>query len=67
MPNDHTSHADEGTAERIRAALIQAAIDGYEQASLSGLCDEGALEAAVSAMRRLDLHRFLTTGGEAPG
>jgi hypothetical protein len=42
-------------AEQIRAALIQAALDGYEQAAMSGLCGEGAWEAAVSAMRQLDL------------
>lgn len=59
MPNaDHTAAA-EPFAERIRAALIQAAIDGYEQASLSGLCDEGAMEAAVSAMRQVDLRAIL--------
>lgn len=41
MPNNHTSHADEGTAERIRAALIRAAIDGNEQttAPRAGLPD----------------------------
>lgn len=42
-------------AEQIRAALIQAALNGYEQAAMSGLCGEGAWEAAVSAMRQLDL------------
>jgi hypothetical protein len=42
-------------AEQIRAALIQAAPNGYEQAAMSGLCGEGAWEAAVSAMRQLDL------------
>lgn len=41
--------------EEVRAALIQAALDGYERASLSGLCHEGAWEAAISAMRALDL------------
>ncbi len=43
------------SAEALRRALIQAAIDGYEHAALSGLCAEGAWEAAVSAMRALDL------------
>lgn len=46
-------------AEQIRAALIQAALDGYEQAAMSGLCGEGAWEAAVSAMRQLDLSAAL--------
>jgi hypothetical protein len=46
-------------AEQIRAALIQAALNGYEQAALSGLCCEGAWEAAVSAMRQLDLRAIV--------
>lgn len=43
-------------AESIRAACIQAAVDGYENASISGLCGEGAFEAAISAIRMLDLN-----------
>ena len=42
-------------AEPIRAALIAAAADAYEDASIRGLCAEGAWEAAVSAMRSLRL------------
>ena len=51
------SGADRGRVdpERIRDALIRAALDGYEQAAISGLCEEGRWEAAISAMRRLDL------------
>lgn len=37
--------------EAVRRACVDAAIDGYEQASISGLCHEGAWEAAVSAVR----------------
>jgi len=43
------------SAEQVRAACIEAALSGYERAAMSGLCGEGALEAAVSAMRMLDL------------
>jgi hypothetical protein len=46
---------DPQMAERIRDALIRAALDGYEQAAIGGLCEEGRWEAAISAMRRLDL------------
>jgi formiminotetrahydrofolate cyclodeaminase len=35
----------------VRKACVDAAIDGYERASISGLCHEGAWEAAVSAIR----------------
>jgi hypothetical protein len=44
-----------GNAERIRSALVQSALAAYEDAALQGLCCEGAWEAAVAAMRRLDL------------
>jgi uncharacterized protein len=42
-------------AEAVRAALIAAAVGAYEDAAMRGLCDEGAFEAAVSAMRHLTL------------
>ena len=45
----------EQIAERARLALIGEAIDAYQDASVQGLCAEGAWEAAVSAMRRLEL------------
>jgi formiminotetrahydrofolate cyclodeaminase len=37
--------------EAVRKACVDAAIDGYERASISGVCHEGAWEAAVSAIR----------------
>lgn len=46
---------DQELAEAVRAACIRAAVDGYENASISGLCGEGAFEAAISAVRMLDL------------
>jgi hypothetical protein len=55
MSESNSHDAGALDAERIRAALIRAALAGYEQAALSGLCCEGAWEAAVSAMRRLEL------------
>lgn len=44
-----------GAAEGIRQACIEAALTGYADAQLSGLCREGAWEAAISAIRRIDL------------
>jgi formiminotetrahydrofolate cyclodeaminase len=41
--------------EAIRDACIDAAIDGYEQAAIRGLCHDGAWEAAVSAIRMVPL------------
>ena len=42
-------------AESIRRALIEAAQAAYEDAGIQGLCEEGRWEAAVSAMRALDV------------
>ncbi len=42
-------------AEATRQACIEAALEGYESAAISGLCHEGAWENAISAIRRLDL------------
>ena len=42
-------------AEAVRDELIRAAIEGYEAGALDGLCASGATEAAISAMRRVDL------------
>ncbi len=46
-------------AEAVRAACLQAAQQGYERAAADGLCDEGALEVALDAIRSLDLGTLL--------
>jgi hypothetical protein len=46
-------------AEEVKQACITAAREGYAQAAASGLCDEGAFEAAVGAMQMLDLTQTL--------
>ena len=43
----------------VRGACIAAALDGYERAQIAGLCQEGAWECAVDAMRMLDLRPIL--------
>ena len=50
-------------AESIRGACIDAAMDGYERAAISGLCSEGAWEAAISAVRMLDLAALIESLG----
>jgi hypothetical protein len=42
-------------AERVRSVILQAAVRAYEDAGVRGLCEEGRWEAAVSAMRSVDL------------
>jgi hypothetical protein len=39
----------------VRDACLQAAIDAYESAGMSGLCGEGRWEMAMQAIRTLDL------------
>lgn len=46
-------------AEAVRDACVQAALDAFEDASISGLCCTGAWECAVGAMRTLDLEAAL--------
>lgn len=58
MSASSSVNSDHDLAEAVRAACIQAAIDGYENASMSGLCAEGAFEAAIGAIRMLDLEGF---------
>lgn len=56
-------------AERVRAALLERALLAHDDARLQGLCMEGAWEAAVSAMRALDLAALVRGdgGSNAPG
>lgn len=46
-------------AERVRQALLEAALSAYEDASVQGLCCEGAWEVAMGALRGLDLSEVL--------
>lgn len=46
-------------AEQVRAACVQAALEAYERASFDGLCDAGALEVVLDAVRSLDLERLV--------
>ncbi len=46
-------------AEAVRSACIEAALRGYERAVMSGLCHEGAWEAAIDAARQLDLEALV--------
>jgi hypothetical protein len=48
-------------AEAIRRACMDAAVQAYEDAGLSGLCQEGRWECAVDAIRGLNLHVTLQT------
>jgi len=47
--------------ELIRKACLAAARRAFEEASMSGLCAEGALEAALGAIEQLDLSKLECT------
>ena len=46
-------------AEATRAACLAAALESYEEASIRGLCHEGAWECAIDAIRSLDINAIL--------
>lgn len=46
-------------AEKVRHECIKAAREGFMDASMSGLCTEGAKEAAVSAIQKLDMEKIV--------
>lgn len=59
MSESNDAARDQALGEAVRAACIQAALEGYENAGLSGLCHEGRWECAVSAMRIVDLQSVI--------
>ena len=54
-------------AEVVRQACVRAALDAYELAGLSGLCDEGRWEMAIDTLRTLDLSAILKEANEKRG
>lgn len=49
----------EDLARRIRDACLKAVLQAYEDAGVHGLCAEGRWEAAVDALRTLNLAPLL--------
>lgn len=54
--------SDRKLAEAVRDACLEAARQAYEDASIRGLCHEGAWECAVGAIRSLDLDALVENG-----
>ena len=48
-------------AEMVREACLKAARDAYENAGISGLCEEGRWECAVNAIQSLDIEAVIAT------
>jgi hypothetical protein len=49
----------EDLAKRIRERCIEAVLQAYEDAGIQGLCQEGRWEAAVDALRTVELTPLL--------
>jgi hypothetical protein len=47
------------STEAVRAACLNAALEAYEDAGIRGLCAEGRWEAALAAIRHVDLSAVL--------
>lgn len=59
--NDNTdAKMKKEVAQKVREACIRAAREGFQEASVSGLCTEGAAEAAISAIQKLDLDDLIS-------
>lgn len=54
-------------AEAVRRACLAAAMQSYERARTDGLCDEGAFEVAIDAVRSLDLRAFAQNVSQGGG
>ena len=57
--NETTFLTPQQLVETVRQACLKTALTAYEQARMDGLCDEGALEFALDAIRRLDTSKIL--------
>lgn len=53
-------------AEAVRDACGKAAQEAYENAGISGLCEEGRWECAISAIRALDLEAVINALQDNP-
>ena len=49
----------EDLAKRIRDAYLEAVLQAYEDAGIQGLCAEGRWEAAVCALKTVELAPML--------
>lgn len=72
----HLDERDDSTAETVstetralvvaratRDACASAAADAFEEAGIAGLCRDGAIENAVSAIRLLDVEEVIAAAG----
>lgn len=46
-------------AEAMKAACLKAALEAYEDAKIRGLCEEGAWDVAIDALKSVDVKEVL--------
>ena len=63
---EHRTDTDSIAAESVRAACLDAAMQAYEDAGIRGLCGDGRWEAALAAIRQLDLSGARETPARSP-
>lgn len=54
-PTSATHDVIQRVAHAVREACVRAAVDGYEQGGISGLCAEGRFDLAIDSVCALDL------------
>ena len=62
----HRADTSSVVAEAVRAACLDAARLAYEDAGIRGLCADGRWEAALTAIRQLDLSGVLDLQADQP-
>ena len=60
MKTENVSEMKFALAQQVRDACIVAATAGYESALMSGLCREGAWDAAISAIQMMNLQEVIS-------
>ncbi len=59
MKDDDQNTTKIELAKLVRKACIEAAREGFKDAAMSGLCAEGAIEAGISSIQKLDLEKII--------
>lgn len=62
----HRADTSSVGAETVRAACLDVARRAYEDAGIRGLCADGRWEAALTAIRQLDLSGVLDLQPDQP-
>lgn len=57
--SDNDIYVMKQIAEEVRNACITAMQEGFQDASMSGLCTDGAVEAAIGAVQLLNLEKIV--------